>query len=207
MLLRKGFPTARLRIKTDTSAPSFRPNFPACVCRTPCSLQHPKIGLFQLGHLQQLPSCAKVSADNTAGTLAPGWSRHRCHHRKPRGRASLLPLSLRNLPANTCLPRTVPTQGLTLTEKGRQVFVVPQKHPATNRIRRIQEEAAHQTFDDFVNKKSFFFLGTWAWGAAVARALRDPCPHTLPPEWPWQAQQVAFSNRHTLSYLICFSPT
>ena len=27
----------------------------------------------------------------------------------------------------------------------------------------IKKEAAHQTFDDSVNKKPFFFLGMWTW--------------------------------------------
>lgn len=47
-----------LWLKHKWPLPPCWPNFPACVCRTPCPLPHPKIGLFQLGHLQPLPPCA-----------------------------------------------------------------------------------------------------------------------------------------------------
>ena len=33
------------------------------------------------------------------------------------------------------------------------------------------------------------------------------CPQALPPEFPWQVGQVAFSKWHTTSYFTCFPPT
>ena len=76
---------------------------------------------------------------------------------------------------------------------------------ATNWIKMIKKEAAHQTFDDSVNKKPFFFLGMWTWGVAP-RLPTNLCPQAPPPESPWQAGQVAFSKWHNVSHLLCFSP-
>lgn len=86
MRLSKGSPTTKLLvINTEKSVPSPWPNLPACVCRTPCSLQHPQTWLFQKTSIW-VPTTTVIlcnlSPDNTAGTLALCLSRHSCHQQE-----------------------------------------------------------------------------------------------------------------------------
>lgn len=169
-------------VTAEKSAPSARPNLPACVCRMPCSLQHPKIGLFQkmsAGFLTAPAILYKLSPDYTAGTLALCPSSHRCHRQETeRQRQSFCAASFlmkEHLLRHLCA-LTIPSDQLRRAERGCQIRVVPWTHAATSWIKMIKKEAAHHTFDDSVNKKSCFFPSMWARAAAEAQALRTYVP-------------------------------
>lgn len=205
LLLRKASPRAKLLvIKTDRSVPSFRPDFPACVCRTPCSLQHPKIGLFQRGHLRQLSSWAEEAQTARLG-LSPRAGPHTdVTTRKPEGggRPSGSPLSsLKNVSTKAGLPCPVPQQGLTSLRRATRYLSclrntrLPTEPKASTDRQHITPLTAVST-----NSHSSFLreLGV----LLLPGPSTTPRLHALPPEFPWQAGKVALSKQHTISDVI-----
>lgn len=164
----KGFLTDKLLNDENRKISAISPAMPPSTrLQDTCSLQHPKIRLFQKVSTWAPTATAilcRLSPDHTAGTRPRAGPDTDVTSGEQKGRAELL---CSHFPRERTFPQTpVCPEYPHLTGSEDRAEKPGLCHALQARSYQLDKnnksQVAHQTFDNSVNKTACFFLGTWA---------------------------------------------